>query len=123
MSRLMKRLEKRLDNYAILHTFSPGQANKKVFEYLRRIPAINKKRKRKYKSLVYYRKQIKCCESVKKGLEGFARSYEGMNPEEEQNHDEAARSFIIEIFPENRENVFYLINYYHEQKTKVKKKY
>ncbi len=120
MVKLDFRLEKRLDNYAILYCFhkNPREANKKVLTFVRRIHRLNKKKK--YASLVYYRQQRTSCMAVKKGLEGFAKSYSGMNDEEKKGHDEMARLFITDVFSEDIENVFYLIDYYNLLKSQMK---
>ncbi len=118
MVRLRPKLERRIDNYAILYCFynNKREVNRKVVQFIRRVPGLNKKRR--YASLMYYRKQRLSCEAVKRGLEGFARSYEGMDEEEGRQHDEQALSFITTVFSQEVDNVFYLIDYYHQKKGK-----
>ena len=119
MVRLDSRIERRLDDYAILYCFSrsPREANKKALEFVRRIQRLNKKKK--YASLMYYRQQRTECMAVKRGLEGFAKSYSGMNDLEREGHDDMARLFITTVFPEDRYNVFYLIDYYNQKKSEL----
>jgi len=120
MVKLDPRLEKRLDNYAILYCFyhSPNKADSQVLKLARRIYGLN--RKKRYELHLYYQKQKATCESVKRSLESFAASYEDMNPKERENHDQVARDFIFGIFPEDRENVFYLIDYYNLMKSDLR---
>lgn len=120
MVKLDSSLERRLDNYAILYCFhkNPREANKKALDFVRRIHRLSKKKK--YASLMYYRQQRTSCMAVKRGLEGFAKSYSGMSPEERNGHDEMARVFITDVFPEDRDNVFYLIDYYNLKKSELK---
>jgi len=118
MTRLDPRIERRLDNYAILYCFNrPGEASKKALDFVGRIQGFSKKMK--YTSLKYYRGQITSCEIVKKSLEDFAKSYVDMNPEERAGHDEMAMSFITTVFSEDTENVFYLIDYYNQKKSEL----
>lgn len=120
MVRLDSRIEKRLDNYAILYCFDDHRkADRKAVEFVRRIQRLNKKKR--YASLKYYRQQRTSCMAVKKSLESFAQSYVGMNFEERKVHDEMAMSFIIAVFREDRDNVFYLIDYYNQMKNEVVK--
>jgi len=115
MARLDPRIERRLDNYAILYCFDrPGEASRKVLDFVRRIQGLSKKKR--YASLTYYRRQITSCRVVKKNLEDFAKSYVDMNAEERAGHDEMAMSFITTVFSEDTENVFYLIDYYNQKK-------
>ena len=119
MTRLDPRIERRLDNYAILYCFHrPAVANRKALDFVRRIQRLNKKKK--YASLRHYRQQITSCMSVKKGLEGFAQSYIGMSSEEKASHDEMAREFITTVFSEDVDNVFYLLDYYNLLKSQMK---
>lgn len=120
MVKLDPRLERRLDNYAILYCFymNPREINQKVCEFVRRIKKLS--RRRKYVSLMYYRRQKISCKAVKRGLDGFAKSYVGMDLGEKNSHDEQALSFITTVFPEDRDNVFYLIDYYNQQKYMMK---
>lgn len=123
MARLPYILERRLDNYAILYCFhkNPREINQKACEFVRRIKKLS--RRKKYASLMYYRHQKTSCSAVKKGLEGFAKSYQGMNEAERESHDEVAKNFILTVFSEDVDNVFYLIDYYNQKIAEIQNVY
>jgi hypothetical protein len=114
---LDSRLEKRLDNYAILHCFhfKPQEADKKALRFIKRVYGLN--RKKRYSALMYYKTQKISCALIKKNLESFAESRKEMSEDEKKRHDKQARSFITEIFSEDTENFFYLIDYYNQLKS------
>ena len=107
------KLEKKLDDYAILYCFSGNgkSVNGRVVKFLRRL--YRKRVRRQIPAIQYYRQSKTSCLAVKKGLEGFARSYQDLESENSQRiHDDSAGDFITAVFPEDRENVHYLRKYF-----------
>jgi hypothetical protein len=115
--RLPAKLRERLDNYAILYCFSDNgiRVNGRA---LRSIRTLYRKRiKRRRRAIRYYRELKRNCSAVKRGLEGFAKSYgELEDPESQKTHDDLAMELITTVFSEDRENVHYLKEYYERLK-------